>query len=334
MRFSHLKIPLVFSCAILAASGCDQALTSPEAELSPNFARSQGSRPSLQAVDPIAAFVEGVNARFAASGLTVRLDYPWLFTLGWGTDPYQSLRTGSRWTTMTPEYILDVADFAGTAVSAAEIETTMMSAYATWNAVPQSGLVASRGADPTENVDILDGVYVNGECVLPWDLTSPNLEWHQTPDGKIVIDDYHFATDIVVGGFPPASYFADCLGSDQIIGVTWSFSDIDRDGDQYRDRVYVEQLYNPGFDWATSGATFLDSSAPIDLETILVHENGHAHGLGHFGGPLPRQKLRLKGNGDISSPEAVMNPYYFGGEDRELHPTDEAALLTMYSRGQ
>ena len=332
MRFPHLKTLSVALAAGVALSACDQEVTAPESEVAPVFAKASQGRADFAPTDAIRAFVDGVNARFAATGQTIRLDYPWLFRVGPGTDPYQSLRTGSRWTTTSPEYILDVADFGGTAVPAAEVATTMASAFSTWNAVPQGSLVTTRGSDPVGNVDVLDGLYdAGGNCVFLYDVTSPNLFWH-IDNGAFVFDGIAIASDIVVGGFPPETYFSQCLGSSDILAVTWTFSNVDSDGDQYRDRLYVEQYYNPAFTWTTSGSQYLDFGGPVDLETIALHEHGHAHGLGHFGGPVTDAQWKLKPNGRVFNPEAVMNPFYLGGEDRTLHPTDESGYLTMYAR--
>jgi hypothetical protein len=155
-------------------------------------------------------------------------------------------------------------------------------------------------------------------------LTSPNLDF---ANGLIFPED-----DIVVGGWVPATYFSQCLGSSEIIGVTWTFSDVDSNGDQYRDRQYVEQFYNPAFEWTTTEAVYLDFGAPFDIETIAVHENGHSHGLGHFGGPIKNQPFKLQPNGRVFNPEAVMNPYYIGGEERTPLATDVAGMRTMYAR--
>jgi hypothetical protein len=279
----------------------------------------------------IAAKVDEINAMLEASGQTVRLDYPWLFVVGNGTDPFARLRTGARWTTLQPTYILDASDYT-TDISAAAVDATLVSAYETWNDVPQSGLTAARGVDDGGNFDFIDGFYdAGGNCLFPLDFTSPNLISFDFNTGLI---EFLPEADIVVGGWVQESYFSSegCLDNPNIIGVTWTLSDIDRNGDQYRDRIYVEQFYNVAFDWVISGSTFLDPTSGVDLETVAAHENGHAHGLGHFGGPVRNQTLKLHPHDRVFSPEAVMNGGYFFGEARDLYPTDEAALLTMYAR--
>ena len=56
----------------------------------------------------------------------------------------------------------------------------------------------------------------------------------------------------------------------------------------------------------------------------MTHEVGHTHGLGHFGGPNVNQPFKLQPNGRVFDPEAVMNPFYLGGEKRDLLQTDIA----------
>ena len=63
----------------------------------------------------------------------------------------------------------------------------------------------------------------------------------------------------------------------------------------------------------------------------MVHEVGHTHGLGHFGGPNANQPFKLQPNGKVFDPEAVMNPFYLGGEKRSLLPTDLAGLKALYA---
>jgi len=287
----------------------------------PNLAKKSAGDLDL---DHIAGLIADINSKFEAAGSTVRLDEAWFFTVGHGTPPYMRLRTGSRWADYEVDYVLDESDYT-TDVSMMDVDAALASSYDSWNNIQNTGLVASRIDDDGTNFDILDGTYdEDGNCVSLYDVTSPNLD---IVNGLI----YPYA-DIVVGGWAPETYFSQCLGSSNIIGVTWTWSDVDSDGDNYRDRLYVEQYYNPAFAWTTTDAVYLDFGAPMDIETIAVHENGHAHGLGHMGGPVKNQPFKLQPNGKVFNPEAVMNPFYLGGEERTPLPADVAGMRTMYSR--
>jgi hypothetical protein len=275
--------------------------------------------------------IERVNARLEAGGSSIRLAEAWFFTVGRGVDPYRRLRTGVRWYKDHVTYLLDGSDYVDSGLSYLEVDAALMAGYDTWNGVPQSSLLTTRATDGGGNYDVLDAVVrdAGGNCVDIVDTTSPNLIAYDPATGSFELDP---EADIVFGGWIDPAYFSACLGSAEIIGVTWSFSAGDSNGDQYPDLVYVEQFYNPAFAWTTMDAVYLDFQAPIDIETIAVHENGHALGLGHFGGPNLRQPFKLHPNLRVFDPEAVMNPYYLGGEKRVLFPTDQAALRTLYSR--
>jgi hypothetical protein len=202
-------------------------------------------------------------------------------------------------------------------------------------------LHSTRIADNGANNDILDGIILGDHdgkpetpdvCVDIVDLTATDvLNEYDPATGNI---DFDPVTDNLFAGWLPAQYFEDCLGNENILGVTWTFSDVDGaltgERDNYRDRIYTEQYYNAGYSWVTSGAVFLGDD--MDVESIVLHEVGHTHGLGHFGGPNPNEPFKLQPNGKVFDPEAVMNPFYLGGDEkRSLLPTDISALKALYA---
>jgi hypothetical protein len=282
-----------------------------------SIAGKMGGNASDEAYRHIIKLVDEANARFAAEGRNLRLDYPWLFRVGVGVDPFTRLRTGQRWTTPSLTYVFDESDYTSD-VSTADVEQALVSSFDTWNGVDRTTIHAAREVDNGDNFDILDGTILGGTCIDIVDLTSPYL--NLAP-----------AADIIVGGWLDAEYFVACLGNKDIVGVTFTVFSGDSNGDKYDDILFVEQFYNAGFDWTTSEAVYLDFFAPIDIETIAAHENGHAFGLDHFGGPVKNQPLLLKPNLKVFNPEAVMNAFYLGGEKRSLYPTDVAGLTTMYT---
>lgn len=266
--------------------------------------------------------IDEANAQLAASGSSLRIVKASFFVKGHGVPEYRSLRTGSKWPFRTVSYIIDGSDMT-TDVPAAAASGAIVNAYNSWNAIANTDITAVQVPDNGSNFDVLDGTFgPGGVCLSIFDLTSPNLD---LGSGQIFP-----AADIVVGGWLPPQYFSNCLGSSSILGVTWTFADGDINSDHYVDNLYVEQFYNEGFSWVTSGSTFLGPTE--DIESVVVHENGHALGLDHFGGPNPNQPFKLHPNGRVFSPEAVMNPFYLGGDaKRSPLQTDVAALRALYS---
>ena len=312
-----------------ALTAC-QDHASPSAEsLAPALAKAS-KQLSGTPTERAAQLVAKVNARLLAAGSTKRLDDVWMFSVGQGTDPFRRLRTGSRW----PDpriltYMID-EDYT-TDVPAGQVLAAIRTSFERHDAVRNITLNLTELPFNGQNNDILDGIITDqdGNCVDIVDLDSPRVLDYDPATGQIEID---LIVDNLFGGWIDPQYFADCLGSANIIGVTWSFSDVDgalgqgRDG--YRDLVYTEQFYNNAFQWVDGGSPFL--SAIMDIQSIVTHEVGHTVGLGHFGGPNTNQPFKLQPNGRVFDPEAVMNPFYLGGDKPELQPTDIAGLRALY----
>lgn len=323
--------PLAWAPALviaLALIGCEaDTMTEPPVQGASGIHLGRAANPA-SGPTKVAAIVDNVNARLEAAGSEMRLDEVWMFSVGQGTDPFRRLRTGARWVQQTVTYMIDGSDFTADEPLAA-VDQAVENGFQTWNGIPQSSLQAVETPDTGNNDDILDGIIrdaTTNECVDVVDVTADNLVFFDPVTGAIA---WIPSADIVFGGWLDNEYFEDCLGSENILGVTWSFSFGDVNSDNYVDRIYVEMFYNERFDWVTSGATFLGPGE--DIETIVLHEVGHAHGLGHFGGPNERQPFKLRGNGTkVFTPEAVMNPFYLGGEKRSPLPTDVAAMRALY----
>lgn len=150
-----------------------------------------------------------------------------------------------------------------------------------------------------------------------------------------------FLADISTVGFLPGFVFDVFLGEDAsqyVLGVTFTFvwghfdgdgnfhpSDIDGDG--RNDTAFKEVWYNDAFEWSTDGAPGTE-----DVETVALHENGHALELGHFG-DIHATWNKGRGNdrpGTLHvSPRAVMNAVILGTL-REPLGTDNAAYCSNF----
>jgi len=78
--------------------------------------------------------------------------------------------------------------------------------------------------------------------------------------------------------------------------------------------------YNDNFLWTTN------ANAPgTDIETVALHENGHALGFGHFG------KIFITNNNNKLhvAPRAVMNAIILGAL-RDPLGTDNASFSSVY----
>lgn len=139
-----------------------------------------------------------------------------------------------------------------------------------------------------------------------------------------------FLADISQVGFLPGIFFEAYVGtgsSENVLGVTFTFVFIDGEGnptdinnDGFSDVALKEVWYNDDFVWTDSGNT----ATEIDLETVALHENGHALGFGHFG------KISVTNNNKLHvSPRSVMNAIILGTQ-RTLLGTDKASYKSIY----
>ena len=139
-----------------------------------------------------------------------------------------------------------------------------------------------------------------------------------------------FLADISEIGFLPGIFFDFVLGpgaSSNVLGVTFTSVFVDDEGnptdinnDGYADVAFKEVWYNDAFQWTN------DANGPgVDIETVALHENGHALGFGHFG-----KVFVTEGNNKIhTAPRAVMNAVILGTQ-RELLGTDKASFNSIY----
>src|SRR5262249_18781534 len=140
-----------------------------------------------------------------------------------------------------------------------------------------------------------------------------------------------FQADIVNAGWLPKAFFnaigGGPAGGHGILAVTFSFvftdgagHPTDINGDQQLDTAFAEVYYNDNFGNPVPGDRVnnpwgININLPgIDVETVALHENGHALELGHFGPPPP----------------AVMNPVYAGIRQSPF-PVDSAGMCSVWS---
>lgn len=139
------------------------------------------------------------------------------------------------------------------------------------------------------------------------------------------------AADIQHAGFLPSGFFL-ALGSSNILAVTFTFVwtsggvGTDIDNNRKTDVAFREIYYNDGFTWEAD-PNDVPGDARFDLQTVALHETGHALSQAHFGtARVNNQTGRLQ-----LSPQAVMNAGYFFGQ-QSLLGTDNGGHCSNWAR--
>ena len=329
----NLFIPLIL-CAGLVVSACDSQApiagdsamqNGPQVQLRVTPQESLSKKGNASGVDArsaaVQAYIAQANEDLAARGLRIAIEKAEWVGGGAGHEAGQTvfahdrtLRLSSQWiagdenrfaesTNLT--HVVDQSFSFANAFNAAPAidgEPSIDSSMDTWNAVNCSKVTVEKRPDIGLNYSAL--------------LITPG------PADSI------FYADISTIGFLPGVIFDAVLGpgaAENVLGVTFTFIWIDENGnptdlngDGYDDTALAEVWYNDDFVWSTDGTE-------IDIETVALHENGHALGLGHFG------KVAVTNNNNKLhvSPRAVMNAFILGTLRAPLG-TDNGAYCGLY----
>lgn len=275
--------------------------------LAPGASWAQEAEVSHEEGDPyVLAVMEDFNKTLRAEWMDLRVEQIELLTVGNARASSRLHFQPFRWVAGDPRrnaqginltYRVDLSEGLGSSdIASDSVEAAIDRAMTTWSSdiCFQKLKLVKRQDDTPVDADIFDSQFGYGG-----------------------FGDYR-AADVVHAGWLPPDFFERVTGpggGETVVALSVTFiyvgldgepSDIDADG--YMDAAHSEIYYNQGFSWA-NGAT----DGWIDVETVALHEVGHALGLGH-----------------IDRSGAVMSPVYTGRKTR-LRPCDHAALCSIWS---
>lgn len=274
-----------------------------------------------QTDEELRELILGINEGLLAAGHNIAVEQIEFFTIGAGRPPVRIHQAPFRWVAGDPRraaqgsditYIIDDANNAGPTSLGFFPSQELRSAAVSWDADSCMG-----------TVDLAERSSLQGVDVTFFD--SPLVSAFGACAGGGVPPGNPFAADIVYAGWYPAQ----CFGFGTLaVTITFIFTDTngaptDVNGDNRLDTALHEVYYNdawgnpnlpPGdgrvnFPWNIGGLQLPN----IDVQTVTLHESGHALELGHFGPP----------------PAAAMNPSYTGPA-LVLSPIDHAGACTVW----
>lgn len=315
--------------ALIAAAGlaaCSEPSTAPTSTVQPRFAQSASDlTPVVAPTGDLATFLRALNSRLAAQGARFAVRQADL-SFAPTANPNQAsivfandrrLRTGYRFVTADPRRPASIGvirqasfapfAFAFTGSGFVDATPSIDASFATWASSTCSGL-------PIVKSPLAANVFPSALLSLgPGFLSDP------------------LANDVNTIGYLPGFIFDLFLGpgaANGVLGVTFPFVWVDADGnptdidhDNTDDMAFAEIWYNAAFNWTNTG-----TGSNIDLETVALHENGHALGLDHFG----KVAINLSSGKLQVSPRAVMNAFILGTLRSPLG-TDNAAYCSLWS---
>lgn len=271
-----LLAPTLF--LLLFAVACDNAGTSPEPDAAVPDAAFKKTRTMVEMdQSPVFRDFSEWNARLREEGLSLQLAKYEYVTLGatgqagrevLANDrqkqlPYQWVAGDPRRGGYTALYwIIDGTEGATTSgLTQTQTDQATVDAMQTWQDVACSDIPLVRLPNTATDVGLAQAILGYGGA-------------------------FAIVADYVQAGFLPPAFFELLApgGGTGILGVTFTFfcdTSLDLDGDGFIDTCYTETYYNDYFNWMIDApANFL---GPIDVETVVVHEAGHAISQGHFG---------------------------------------------------
>jgi hypothetical protein len=317
-----MKRTLLHSTIALFAlvAACDRQ--TPVAPLAGPAGPSYTKAAAPDAQDPLVAKVLEINAQLRAQGAHVAIEGISFFTIGGGRPSVRIHQQEFRWVPNDERRNADgdhitylVRNSRGSTASgltAAQTGPALDAALVTWAGTQalQKVTIIKRN-ETAVDPDIFDGFFGFGGT-----------------DNEATADP--FQADIVEAGWRPRAFFEAVGGPGGGRGilaftVTFIFTDdvtavpTDINGDNYFDTALAEVYYNntfgdPANDRVGNPWRINQPLPAIDVQTVALHENGHALELGHFGPP----------------PAAVMNPVYAGIRQSPL-ATDLAGMHAVWS---